>query len=176
MSLSQMAEKNIADKKAQNRAAADARIAQARENAAEKITELLGGLDVPVTYLDTVIEETFKVYNHGSYNEGRSSDKHTVFRFRVDDVTLRLQGGSRSLHSSVYFPAIGYVAVERSCQDCGKLMGVEIDAYIWRQRSAEEQQQQFVEKIGAALTATARCTACAAGVPTTCPSCGRINA
>lgn len=177
MSLSQLANAANADADATRRREVAKRRAIIANNCEDRVRELVGSLEVPIVALDVVVEEVVTVYHKGAYNEYRSHERYSVHRFRVDDIVLRLNDGTRShTGGGPYSPEIGYVAVERAC-DCGRVFGVPIDYYVYvgKNDTPDTQAAKFIKQVGTALRKGAKCSFCAADVPRCCPMCGRGN-
>lgn len=170
MSLSQLA--NESNKQADEKRRADRAEywLKVTANCEAMIAKILGSLDVPVVALDRVKETELKVYRQGGFDEKRQQETHVVSRYRVDDVVLRLQAGSRNYHDHTYAPEIGYVALERACDHCGRQMGMKLNT--WSRPDPDAHAEDFIKQIGIQLRTKAVCSFCKANASQPCPECG----
>jgi hypothetical protein len=171
MTLTQLANESNKQDDDKRRAAREEQRRKIMANAEAKIIKGTGSLGVTPVFLDSQVETTLTVYRRGSFDESRAQEQHRVYRYRVDDVVLRAQAGSRGYSASgTYSPEMGYLALERDCGCCGRTTGVEL--HVYGGRDPDRDAKEFVRQLGIALRTPVTCTFCAAEVSQPCPTCG----
>jgi hypothetical protein len=174
MTLTQLAKESNQQEDEQRRIKRAEQRRKIMANAEARIAKVTGSLDATPVFIDSQIETTLTVYRKGSFDESRAQKRHRVYRYRLDDVVLRAQAGSRGYSASgPYSPEIGYLALERDCECCGRTTGEELHVYGHGDR--DYAAKEFVRRLGIALRARVVCSFCAADVSQPCPTCGHTT-
>jgi hypothetical protein len=173
MTLTQLANESNKQDDDKRRAAREEQHRKIMANAEARIAKVTGSLDVTPVFLDTQVETTLTVYRKGASTRAARSSSTASTATAWTTSSCGRRPAPAATAPAAYAPEIGYLALERDCDCCGRTTGVELHVYGYG--DPDYAAKEFVRQLGIALRQRVTCSFCAAEVSQPCPTCGHTD-